>query len=255
MSDLSRYLPLSNRPRHDESDVSSSWNAELADVLGALATALAPLPDAAWATASRRPDWTVHDVLAHLVWRLSTPRGERWRTGARSLAEQGFSSAAADLVIARRVAASPDATPAALVQRLVAIRDTAAARSAGAVEGAGTAAPAAAPTAAVAADDPRGDTFQNGIGALAEAVVGAIDVAASLGLPLTVPTRASGAVALRRALEAPTEIKAVIRGHSLAATDAGWSFGNGPVLQATAAELLLFLYGRSDTAPRPAPAA
>jgi len=67
-----------------------------------------------------------------------------------------------------------------------------------------------------------------------------------------VPARASGAVALRRALEAPTEIKAVIRGCTLAATDADWSFGHGPVLQGTAAELLLFLYGRSDTAPRPA---
>ncbi|GAA1824831.1 maleylpyruvate isomerase family mycothiol-dependent enzyme [Agromyces salentinus] len=240
MSDLSRHLPLSNRPRHDESDVSSSWNAELADVLGSLATALAPLPDAAWATTSRRPDWSVHDVIAHLVWRLSTPRGERWRASARSLAEQGFSAAAAELVIARRVAGSPDATPPALVQRLVAMRDVAAARAAGAAPG-------------LALDGTRGDTFQNGIGALAEAVIGATDVAASLGLPLTVPERASGAVALRRALEAPTEIKAVIRGHSLAATDADWSFGNGPVLEATAAELLLFLYGRSDTAPHPRP--
>ena len=74
MSDLSRYLPLSNRPRHDESDVTSSWNAELAEVLGTLTRALAPLPDTAWASASRRPEWSVHDVVAHLAWRLSTPR-------------------------------------------------------------------------------------------------------------------------------------------------------------------------------------
>jgi uncharacterized protein (TIGR03083 family) len=239
MSDLSRHLPLSNRPRHDESDVSSSWDAELAEVLGSLAAVLAPLPDSAWATMSRRPDWSVHDVLAHLVWRLSTPRGERWRASARSLAEQGFSAAAAELVIARRVAASPDAAPAVLVQRLVAMRDAAAGRAGG---------------TDVARDGARSDTFQNGIGALAEAVVGATDIAVSLGLPLTVPERASGAVALRRALEAPTEIKAVIRGHSLAATDADWGFGHGPVLEATAAELLLFLYGRSDTAPHPRPA-
>ncbi|KQM82368.1 maleylpyruvate isomerase family mycothiol-dependent enzyme [Agromyces sp. Leaf222] len=230
MSDLSRFLPLSNRPKHDESAVTNTWNAELADVLGALTAALAPLPDTAWAGDSRRPGWSVHDVVAHLAWRLSTARGERWRTSARSLAEQGFSAAAAELAIARRTAASVDASPAALVMDLTRLRDAAAAGSGG-------------------------DAVQTGIGALAEAVIAAVDVAASLDVPIAVPERASGAVALRRALEAPTEIKAVTRGCTLAATDADWSFGHGPVLQGTAAEILLFLYGRSDTAPRPAPKA
>ncbi|MGI9823052.1 maleylpyruvate isomerase family mycothiol-dependent enzyme [Agromyces sp. Marseille-Q5079] len=247
MSDLSRYLPLSNRPRHDESDVSSSWNAELAAVLGSLTTALAPLPDADWTTTSRRPAWTVHDVLAHLAWRLSTPRGERWRTSARSLAEQGFSAGAAELAIARRAAASADGTPSATVRRLAAMRDTASALARPSASA--SASDASAPTALPTGLD---GTFQNGIGALAEAVIGALDVAASLGLTIAIPERASGAVALRRALEAPTEIKAVVRGRTLAATDADWSFGHGPVLQGTAAEILLFLYERSDTAPRPA---
>ncbi|GAA1524687.1 uncharacterized protein (TIGR03083 family) [Agromyces terreus] len=222
MSDLSRYLPLSNRPRHDESSVDPSWNAELAEVLGGLSTALASRPDDAWSGAAQRPGWTVHEVVAHLAWRLSTPRGERWRTSARSLAEQGFSAVAADLAIARRVAASDDGSPTALPARLANL-------------------PSAGPGA-----------LQHGIGALAEAVVATLDVSASLDLPIAVPGRATGAVALRRALEAPTEIKAVIRGHTLVATDADWSFGHGPVLEGTAAELVLFLHGRSTAAPRPA---
>lgn len=243
MSDLSRYLPLSNRPRRDESDVSSSWNAELADVLGSLTTALARLPLEAWATPSRRPALSVHEVIAHLAWRLSTTRGERWRAGARSLAEQGFSAAAAEAAIARRAAASDDGTPTALLARLTQLRDVAAHRRDD------------ADRAAAEPGDPRSPAgqLQLGIGALAEAVIAAVDVGASLDVPITVPHRASGAVALRRALEAPTEIKAVVRGRTLAATDAGWSFGHGPELQGTAAEILLFLYGRSDTAPRPAP--
>ncbi|GAA1968119.1 maleylpyruvate isomerase family mycothiol-dependent enzyme [Agromyces allii] len=241
MSDLSRYLPLSNRPKRDESAVTSTWNVELAEVLTALTAVLAPLPDAAWATPSRRPAWSVHDVVAHLAWRLSTSRGERWRTSARSLAEQGFSAAAAELAIARRAAASVDGTPTALVARLTELRDAAASGSPGAGVG----------------DDERerDDTVQTGISALAEAVIAAADLAATLDVPIAVPERASGAVALRRALEAPTEIKAVTRGRTLAATDADWSFGHGPVLQGTSAEILLFLYGRSDTAPRPAPMA
>ncbi|ANJ25931.1 maleylpyruvate isomerase N-terminal domain-containing protein [Agromyces aureus] len=248
MSDLSRYLPLSNRPKRDESAVTSTWNAELAEVLTALTAVLAPLPDAAWAARSRRPTWSVHDLVAHLVWRLSTSRGERWRTSARSLAEQGFSAAAAELSIARRAAASVDGSPTALVARLTELRDAAAAGAPGdAREGSG------ARTGGDERDRDRDDTVQTGISALAEAVIAATDLGSTLGTPIAVPERASGAVALRRALEAPTEIKAVTRGHALAATDAGWSFGNGPVLQGTAVEILLFLYGRSDTAPRPAP--
>lgn len=250
MSDLSRYLPLSNRPKHDESAVTSTWNAELAEVLTSLLGALAPLPDAAWQTASRRPDWTVHDLLAHLAWRLSTPRGERWRASARSLAEQGFSGAAAELAIARR--ASADGSPTALISRFTRLRDAAAAAAGAAAAGAAGVAARDSSADAIDVDAAGGETVQTGIGALAEAVIAALDVSASLGVAIAVPERACGAVALRRALEAPTEIKAVTRGRTLAATDADWSFGHGPVLQGTSAEILLFLYGRSDTAPSPA---
>lgn len=86
---------------------------------------------------------------------------------------------------------------------------------------------------------------------LDRAVYAYLDLTTRLGLAPHLPERASGAVALGRAAAAPTEIRAVIAGHALRATDAGWEFGRGPVLEATAVELLEFLGGRSLRAPRP----
>lgn len=54
----------------------------------------------------------------------------------------------------------------------------------------------------------------------------------------------TGAVALAQAQRAPFAVKAVIRGRTVRATDAGWEFGSGPVLEGSARQLLLFLYGR-----------
>ena len=61
---------------------------------------------------------------------------------------------------------------------------------------------------------------------------------------LRVDPMTSGAVALARALAAPLPIRAVVKGRTLTATDAGWDFGSGPELAGTARELVLFLYGR-----------
>jgi hypothetical protein len=55
----------------------------------------------------------------------------------------------------------------------------------------------------------------------------------------------SGAVALERILRAPLPIRAVVRGRTLKASDAGWELGTGPPLTGTARELVLFLYGRA----------
>jgi hypothetical protein len=69
MSDVSRYLPLSQRPRRDESGVTGDWSDRLAAVLAGLATRVDGLsPD-------RRA--AVHDDLARLVWRLRATRRER----------------------------------------------------------------------------------------------------------------------------------------------------------------------------------
>jgi hypothetical protein len=88
---------------------------------------------------------------------------------------------------------------------------------------------------------------------LDRAVYAYLELCTRLGVPPEIPSRAGGAVALGRAASAPPEIRAVIAGHALRATDADWSFGRGPVLEDTAAALLEFLAGRSLRAPRAAP--
>jgi hypothetical protein len=88
---------------------------------------------------------------------------------------------------------------------------------------------------------------------LDRAVYAYLDLCARLGVEPQLPPRASGAVALGRAAAAPTEIRAVIAGHTLHATDADWSFGRGPVLEDTAVALLEFLRGRSLRAPAAPP--
>ena len=91
--------------------------------------------------------------------------------------------------------------------------------------------------------------------AAARAVPLYLDVARASSARPELEPGTSGAVALYLATSAPTEIRAVTRGHALRATDAGWEFGRGPVLEATAIELVEFLGGRSLLAPRPAPRA
>ncbi|QEO13947.1 hypothetical protein FLP10_05550 [Agromyces intestinalis] len=85
---------------------------------------------------------------------------------------------------------------------------------------------------------------------LARAVLLYLDLAREVGEPARLAPLTSGAVSLYLATAAPTEIRAVIREHALRATDAGWEFGRGSVLEATAVELVEFLGGRSLTPPR-----
>ena len=68
MSDIPRYLPLSHRPRHDESGVTGDWAPRLAAVLELLA-------------AFPRADLQASDEVARLAWRLRANR--RARLGAK----------------------------------------------------------------------------------------------------------------------------------------------------------------------------
>jgi hypothetical protein len=86
---------------------------------------------------------------------------------------------------------------------------------------------------------------------LDRAVYAYLDLCARLEVAPQLPPRASGAVALGRAAAARTSIRAVIAGHTLRASDAGWEFGRGPALEETAVGLLEFLRGRTLRAPRP----
>ena len=56
-------------------------------------------------------------------------------------------------------------------------------------------------------------------------------------------------VALYAATRMPFERRAAIAGTTVTATDAGWSFGHGPVREATAQEVLGFVLALTDTPP------
>jgi hypothetical protein len=88
---------------------------------------------------------------------------------------------------------------------------------------------------------------------LARVVAAYLQLARELDAAAQLAPRTSGAVALYLAAKAPTPIRAVTRGHTLRARDAGWEFGRGPVLEDDAVPMLEFLLGRSDHAPSPVP--
>jgi hypothetical protein len=87
--------------------------------------------------------------------------------------------------------------------------------------------------------------------ALSRAVTAQLEVARDVGVVPRIDPRTIGAVVLYRTGAAPLEIRAVLAGHTLRASDADWSFGHGPVLQDTSLRILAFICGVSDQAPRP----
>jgi uncharacterized protein (TIGR03083 family) len=220
MAEFARLLPLSLRSVGNESGVNARWSGHLAATLTAIADLLAGLTPEQWEAQSLCAGWRVRDVAGHLVWRLGSSRRELVGSAARAYVGHFVRPSRAIDVVSR---AAATAEPAQLVARL---REIAAARAA---------------------------SGRGGITELTEAVVHGLDVAHPLGLTLPVHATAGGAVALRRSLIAPTEIKAVLRTRRLVATDAEWSVGHGTPLRAPASGLILFLFGRgplpADTPP------
>jgi hypothetical protein len=86
--------------------------------------------------------------------------------------------------------------------------------------------------------------------ALVRGVRAQLMLARELGVPPRIDTTTLGVVALYAATTAPLERRAVIKGHALRATDAEWGFGRGPMLEGTGVEIVSFLLGLSDAAPR-----
>lgn len=81
MADFRRYLPLSYREPHDESDVSSDWRPLTAQSLSRLADLLQAMPEAAWQTESMRPlgrqgRMTVAAAVDRLARRVESSRFE-----------------------------------------------------------------------------------------------------------------------------------------------------------------------------------
>ncbi len=79
---------------------------------------------------------------------------------------------------------------------------------------------------------------------LGAVLVLALDLRASIGAAIEVDPFVSGAVALDLALRAPHPRRSVVTARTLVAIDGGWQVGRGPVLEATAASIVLFLAGR-----------
>jgi hypothetical protein len=211
VADFSRYLPLSQRSRVDERGVTSDRRAPTAIVLRAIAAAVRAGGDPGW-DARADNGTSVAAAVAHLVSAFDrTPTRRALDTAQRALGMQAEATAPTAPL------EGPADAAAALEVRATLITER------------------PQPTRIIELDD---------------AVVAAILVGDALGTTVPLPPLATGAVALRRAAAAPTPIRAVISGHSLHATDAGWSIGHGPVLVGTADELIRFLVGIGSRAPR-----
>lgn len=88
------------------------------------------------------------------------------------------------------------------------------------------------------------------IRALASAARALLVLARDLRVEVTLDPLTAGSVALYASGSAPLERRAVIKGHTVQADDASWSFGHGPVLSGSATGIAAFLLGVSDEPPR-----
>jgi len=227
MSDVARYLPLSQRGSEDESRVSNDWSSHLSTTLTRLADALAVADPAVLERPAAQAGYRVRDTLGHLLWMLQGSRAARLRALASTSLAQRVPRARAQLLASQR---QGDGTLADLVAQL---RD-----------------------AALVVPGRR-----RSITDLESVVVDAYDTAASVPFTLEVDAIASGAVALARSLRAPIAVRAVLADRCLHAVDADWRVGHGATLPADAAGIILFLWERgpvptaaADPAPETGPA-
>jgi hypothetical protein len=228
MSDVSKYLPLSQRGSEDESKVTGDWSPHLAATLNELATLLETLPTGLLDAETPRPGFDVRTTVGHTLWRLGRSRLERGQDLLRVMVGSRMPRAAALRQLSR--SASPDTTAASAT----ALRLRANALNSG--------------------------KHRSGVGDLSVAVVNAYVIETALEaalqgagseMPRVAPPLhslridpiASGAVALARSLSAPVELRAVVSERALRASDAAWTVGRGRELSGTARELVLFLWG------------
>jgi hypothetical protein len=190
--DISQYLPLSQRPRVDETGVTNNWSRAAAPLLLSTAELLETATAAEWDASTERQGASVRDVARDLIARAGQGTPDR--------------------------ADKPKRTDAQLAERM---RELALERMTG---------------------HPR-----TGVALLGDILIGAWDIAESLGASLEVPPTVTGAVALARSQSAPFAIRSVVKVRRLVATDADWKVGFGPELLAPAEAIVKFLYGRGGT--------
>ena len=209
-AEIARYLPLSQRPRRDESGVTAHWGPQVAQALGQLADLLSGLSEADWTTPSAREGFRVADAAGLVVWRTATPRLARvWQRAVRAARYRLFPSAI-ELSLATEHAAHGRS---AVADELRSHAETASTRS-------------------------------RSISDLAAVVLACYEISSVVGTPVTIDPVASGAVGLARSLSAPVEIRAVLATRSLVSTDGDWRVGKGSEISGTSAEIILFLYRR-----------
>jgi hypothetical protein len=213
MSDIAKHLPLSQRERGDESQLSADRSAELSAVLTRLADVIERMPAPDWHAQSARPGCSMAETATVLLWRLQTPASLRRAALRKQLLRTPFRAARA---LELGIRASPARSPESAVAELRAL--------------------AAAPGHARVPE-------------LAASVCAALDIAHPQGITLGLSPTASGAVALYQLQRAPYAVKAAARGHRLRAGDAEWSVGFGPELVSDAEAILLFLFGRAHSVP------
>ena len=187
----------------------------VADEYVRLADVLAPLPEAAWDTASLCDGWRVREVVAHVTMPV------RYGTEAflAELAACGGDFTKLSNVVAARDSALPTTQ---LLDQL---------RSDGLHEWI----------------PPGGGE----IGALSHAVIHGLDVTVPLGLVAAPPPAAHATVLDALAGGVHAHFGVSLDGVRLEATDADWSFGSGDVRRGGTDELILWLSGRGPLAVAP----
>ena len=210
-----RPFPDPDRPYFTPSKrVAGDWSAHIATTLDRTATLLAGLTPEQWETPSKCDGWSVRDVAGHLAWRLGSPTSSLVRESSKGVFRKGLRVDAYLDDIAKREGAAP-------TEELVArIRSIAATK-------------VVSPTRA-------------GISELTEAVVHTYDMTEALGLRIRLSPRSTSAVALVRTRVPLSSAASLAKRNRLRATDARWQIGDkGPVVEGTAAQLVLKLFGRS----------
>lgn len=209
--------PSSSQPfSRPPAKLSGDWSAHIATTLDRLAFVLAGLDNRAWDAPSRCEQWRVRDVVGHLLWRLGSTNRELIASGLGATLTSALNPNAAIAKIAIELG---DASEAELLSGLEEL-------SADKMAGIG----------------------RSTVVELTEAVVHAYDITDALELPLRLSPRSTSAVALSRLRVGGRNAK-ITKKHSLRAIDAGWQIGNGPALDATAAEIIMHLFGRTRLNP------
>lgn len=214
--------PSSSQPfSRPPAKLSGDWSAHIATTLDRLTFVLAGLDRQAWDAPSHCAQWRVRDVVGHILWRLGSNSRQLVSSGLGAALTSAFKPNSALAKIAIEVGAAPEAE---LLSGLEAL-------SADKMAGIG----------------------RSTVVELTEAVVHAYDITDALQLPLRLSPRSTSAVALSRLRVGGRNAK-IARKRSLRAIDAGWQIGNGPALDATAQEIIMHLFGRTQLAPDQQPA-